>query len=247
MTAMRRRFLALLAALLLAAFGAVVLFQYVQGADARARAGEVVVPVYVVSAAVPAGTDAGAVENSVTLAEVPERLVADGAVGSVDAFAQMAGMVTTTDLLPGDQLVSGRFADPAVLLSPGQVLAPAGTQEVSLTLELQRAVDGQLVAGDRVGVFLTLPVDDPATGQPQAGTTLLLNDVLVTRVSGGTSSGGIGDTGQAAVGVTLAMTPAEAAGVISGMVQNGIWLSLQTAGTAADTSVTTTSSTGADQ
>ena len=243
---MRRRFLALLAAFLLAAFGAVVLFQYVRGADDRARAGEVVVPVYVVASAVPAGTDAAVVRDAVTLTDVPQRLVAAGAVSDVDVLAQMAGLVTTAELLPGDQLVAGRFADPSVLLPPGEVAAPVGTQEVSLTLEPQRAVDGNLAAGDRVGVYVTLPVA-AGPGTTRAGTTLLLDGVLVTRVSGGTSSGGIADTGQSAVGVTLAMTPPEAAGVISGMAENGIWLSLHTKGPGADTSLTTASSAGPDQ
>jgi pilus assembly protein CpaB len=245
MTAMRRRFLALLAAFLLAAFGAVVLIQYVRMADERARAGEVVVPVYVVTDAVAAGTDAAAVGKAVSLESVPQRLVAPGAVGDPDALAQMAGLVTGADLLPGEQLVTGRFVDPSVLLPVDAVPAPAGTQEVSLTLEPQRAVDGHLVPGSRVGVFVTLPVVDARTGKALAGTGLAVTDVLVTRVSGGTSSSADG-AGQSAVNVTLAVTAPDAATVISGMAQNAVWLSLQSPGSAADTPLTT-SSRGDDQ
>ncbi|MCU1606728.1 MAG: hypothetical protein JWP46_3193, partial [Modestobacter sp.] len=96
---MRRRFLALLAAFLLAAFGAVVLIQYVRTADERARADEVVVPVYVVTTEVRTGTDAADVGKAVSLESVPQRLVAPGAVGDPDALAQMAGLVTGADLL----------------------------------------------------------------------------------------------------------------------------------------------------
>jgi pilus assembly protein CpaB len=244
MTAMRRRFLALLAAVLLAAFGAAVLIQYVRMADERAQAGEVVVPVYVVTTAVGPGTDAAAVKDAVTLESVPTRLLAPGAVQDPDALAHMTGLVTGADLLPGEQLVTGRFVDPAVLLPADVVPAPEGTQEVSLTLEPQRAVDGHLVAGHRVGVFLTVPVADPKTGKSLAGTGLALADVLVTRVSGGTSSAD--GSGQSAVNVTLAVSADQAATVISGMAQNAVWLSLQSAGSAADTSLTTTSSSTED-
>ena len=243
---MRRRFLALLAAFLLAAFGAVVLIQYVRTADERARADEVVVPVYVVTTEVRTGTDAADVGKAVSLESVPQRLVAPGAVGDPAALAQMAGLVTGADLLPGEQLVTGRFVDPSVLLPADAVLPPAGTQEVSLTLEPQRAVDGHLVPGSRVGVFVTVPVVDARTGMALAGTGLAVTDVLVTRVSGGTSSNADG-TGQSAVNVTLAVTAPDAATVISGMAQNAVWLSLQSAGSAAAAPLTTTSSTGDDQ
>jgi pilus assembly protein CpaB len=246
MTAMRRRFLALLAAFLLAAFGAAVLIQYVRTAEERAQAGEVVVPVYVVTTEVGTGTDAGAVSGAVTLESVPARLLAPGAVQDQNTLAQMAGMVTGADLLPGEQLVTGRFVDPSVLLPVEAVPPPEGTQEVSLTLEPQRAVDGHLVPGSRVGVFVTVPVVDAKTGKALAGTGLAVTDVLVTRVSGGTSSSADG-AGQSAVNVTLAVAAEDAATVISGMAQNAVWLSLQSADPTADTSLTTTSSTGDDQ
>ncbi|WP_222193072.1 Flp pilus assembly protein CpaB [Modestobacter italicus] len=237
MTTMRR-VLAALAALALAAFGAVVLISYVRGADARAEAGAVLVPVLVAEQDVPAGTPAEDVADLVTTAEVPSRLVV---TGSVEDLADVAGLTTTTALVKGEQLVFARFADPSVqAAASGVVEVPAGTEEVSLTLEPQRAVGGALAAGDRIGVFISQ--GDPTT------TDLAVGEVLVTRVDGA-DAGTAAMTGVAqTVTVTLALTPEQAALVIAGMERGAVWLSLQQPADPADTSVdSTTTSTGADQ
>jgi pilus assembly protein CpaB len=237
MTTMRR-VLAVLTALALAAFGAFVLISYVRGADTRAEAGAVLVPVLVVDEQVPAGTSVDDLDGKVSTRQVPQRLVASGAL---DDLAAVAGLSTTTALLPGDQIVAGRFADPTVQAA-GQVVVPEGTQEVSLTLEAQRAVDGALTPGDRVGVYVSAGGLDVTAA---AVTDLVVDHALVTRVS----TGGTDLTGTAQpVTVTLALAQADAQRVIAGMAQNGVWLSLQEAAVPADTSLTsTTTSTGAVQ
>ncbi|MCZ2810082.1 RcpC/CpaB family pilus assembly protein [Modestobacter sp. VKM Ac-2979] len=238
MTTMRR-VLAALAALALAAFGAVVLISYVRGADARAEAGAVLVPVLVVDQDVPAGTPAAELADLVRTAEVPSRLVVPG---SVEDLADVAGLTTTTSLVSGEQVVFARFADPSVqAAAAGVVELPTGTEEVSLTLEPQRAVGGALVAGDRIGVFISQ--GDPTT------TDLAVGEVLVTRVAGGADDQTAALTGAAqTVTVTLALTPEDAAVVIAGMEQGAVWLSLQESVDPADTSLdSTTTTTGADQ
>ena len=238
MTTMRR-VLAALAALALAAFGAVVLISYVRGADARAEAGAVLVPVLVAADDIDAGTPAEDVADLVTTARVPSRLVVGG---HVDDLADVAGLSTTTKLIQGEQLVFERFADPSVQAAvAGVVELPTGTEEVSLTLELQRAVGGALVAGDRIGVFISQ--GDPTT------TDLAVGEVLVTRVAGGADDQTAALTGAAqTVTVTLALTPEDAAVVIAGMEQGAVWLSLQESVDPADTSPDSTiTTTGADQ
>jgi pilus assembly protein CpaB len=242
MTAMRRRMYALLAAFVLAAFGAVVLIQYVQGADARARQDEALEQVYVVNGTVPAGTAAGSV--SASLQDVPSRLVAAQAVHEGDLPA-LGNAVTSVDLSAGEQLLKTRFVDPAALSAAGgAVRVPDGFQEVSVTLDAQRAVNGQVAAGDKVGVYVTAPVLDPKTKETVAGATAV-NDVLVTRVA---QSAGTSETGQSAstVDVTLAVTSDQAAVLVAGQSQNAVWLSLQVRGPAS-TALTTTSSTGANK
>ena len=242
---MRRRVLVALAAVLLAVVGSLVLVSYVRTAEARAAAGEVQVPVLVVAASVPEGTDAALVANSVTSVDVPARLAAPDRVTDLAALAELDGQVTTAVLLPGEQVQLGRFADPAALLPPGTVTVPAGMQEVAVTLEPQRAVAGALAAGDRVGVFVSEGAAGP-NGLPV--TRQVLDQVLVTRVedqvtdAGTDSNGAIAavETPATALTVTVAVTPQQAPFLVQGMEVGTVWLSLQTPGAGADTTTVTT-------
>lgn len=224
---MRRRLLAALAALLLAATGAVVLLAYVRGADARALAGVQTVDVLVVDQPVAEGTPG---EDLAGLVRT-ERLPAKAAVsGGVTDLGELAGQVATADLQPGEQLLAARFAAPDDLGVPGTVAAPEGASEVSILLEPQRAVGGRLAAGDTVGVHVSLD-----GGQ----THVVLNRVLVTQVQGapapaegeGTetaSSGGAAPTNS--LMITLGLRPEQTEAVVFGMEHGTVWLSLEPEG-----------------
>jgi len=224
---LRRRLLAALAALLLAATGAVVLLAYVRGADARALAGVQTVDVLVVDRPVAEGTPGEELAELVRTERLPAKAAVPGAVTDLD---ELAGRVATVDLQPGEQLLAARFAVPEDLGVPGTVPAPEGTAEVSLLLEPQRAVGGRLAAGDTVGVHVSLD------GQTHA----VLSRVLVTQVQGapvavadgeGTdtaSSGGAAPS--ASLMVTLGLRPEAAEAVVFGMEHGTVWLSLEPEG-----------------
>jgi pilus assembly protein CpaB len=224
---LRRRLLAALAALVLAALGAVVLLAYVRGADARALAGVQTVDVLVVDRPVPEGTPGEELAELVRTERLPARAAVPGAVTDLD---ELAGRVATVDLQPGEQLLAARFAAPEDLSVPGTVAPPEGAAEVSLLLEPQRAVGGRLAAGDTVGVHLSLD------GQ----TDVVLSRVLVTQVQGapvavadgeGTdtaSSGGAAPS--ASLMVTLGLRPEAAEAVVFGMEHGTVWLSLEPEG-----------------
>ena len=224
---MRRRLLAALAALVLAAAGAVVLLAYVRGADARALAGVQTVDVLVVDRPVAEGTPGEELAELVRT----ERLPAKAAVpGAVTDLGELAGRVATVDLQPGEQLLAARFAVPADLGVPGTVPAPEGAAEVSLLLEPQRAVGGRLAAGDTVGVHVSL----------DGRTHVVLTRVLVTQVQGapapaaegeGTdtaSSGGAAPS--ASLLVTVGLRPEAVEAVVFGMEHGTVWLSLEPEG-----------------
>lgn len=227
---MRRRLLAALAALVLAATGTVVLLAYVRGADARALAGTETVDVLVVDRPVAEGTPGEDLADLVRTERLPAKAAVPGGVTDLDT---LAGQVATVDLQPGEQLLAARFAAPDDLGVPGTVQAPAGTSEVSILLEPQRAVGGRLAAGDTVGVHVSL----------SEGTTtnVVLNRVLVTQVQGapapvpegeGTdtaSSGGVAPS--ASLMVTLGLRPEQAEAVVFGMEHGTVWLSLEPEGT----------------
>jgi pilus assembly protein CpaB len=224
---LRRRLLAALAALVLAALGAAVLLAYVRGADDRALAGLQTVDVLVVDRPVAEGTPGEELAELVRTERLPARAAVPGAVTDLD---ELAGRVTTVDLQPGEQLLAARFAAPEDLSVPGTAAPPEGAAEVSLLLEPQRAVGGRLAAGDTVGVHVSLD------GQ----TDVVLSRVLVTQVQGapvavadgeGTdtaSSGGAAPS--ASLMVTLGLRPEAVQAVVFGMEHGTVWLSLEPEG-----------------
>jgi pilus assembly protein CpaB len=216
---MPRRLLAAAAAVLLAIVGAMVLIGYVRGADARAQADEDLVPVLVVDSEVAAGTAGETVAGQVTLVEVPRRLAAEDALSDV---AALAGQVTTAVLLPGEQVRSARFTDPATLAAPGTVAAPDGLVEVSVTLDAQRAVGGALRPGDRVGVQLTNQ-ESGDSGLTAYSVFRVLHGVLVTRAT----APGDGADPSAPYVITLALSPGDAADFVLGTTAQSVWLSLE--------------------
>ena len=214
---MNRRIIAAVAAVLLAVLGGVVLINWVGDADTRARAGEDLVDVLVVGSEVAAGTSADALGGSVSVVQVPERLVAAGAVADLSG---LAGQVVTAPLLPGEQVVTGRFANPADLAPAGTVAAPDGLVEVSMALDKQRAVGGALKAGDRVVVQLT---DQPGTNVASLSVFRVFDSVLVTRVTAPAENADPG----ASYLVTLALSPDDASVFVLGSTSQSVWLSLQ--------------------
>jgi pilus assembly protein CpaB len=240
MPRLSRRLMAAIAAVLLAAFGAAVLISYVGNADARARAGEKLVPVLVVNHQVTAGSAANSLADSVSIAQVPKRLAA---TGSISTLAELKGRVANADLLPGEQVVAGRFSDPATFRPAGAVAVPAGLVEVSISLEAQRTVGGAVKAGDKVGVQLT---NQPSGDNTVSSLTVfrVFHDVLVTRVTSSSDTAAKAEMGAAST-VTLAVPPADASVVVLGASAKSVWLSLEKAapGAAASTSTTTTGTT----
>ena len=242
---MPRRLLAAVVAVLLAAAGAWVLLSYVRSADARAQAGERLVPVLVVDAPVADGTPADQLAGSVSLVQVPSRLVGTDALADLSG---VGGLVTSADLLPGEMLLAGRFADPTATRADGSVPTPNGLVEVSATLDRQRAGGGTLAPGHRVGVTLT-STDTSSSGLAALSTFRVLHDVLVTRVAPPAE----GDL-TAGWTITVAVSPADAETVVLGLEGQAIWLSLEADGDhgddgAATSTVSTapTATSGADQ
>jgi pilus assembly protein CpaB len=227
--------MAMFVAGVLALSGAVLLVNYVRGADARAQAAEQAVPTLVVQREIAQGTPAGQLSGMVSVVDVPARLVAPDAVTDL---AELDGLVTKSTLYPGEQVLTGRFAETGD--------APAkeedGTQKVSLSLDAQRAVGGALQAGDTVAVYQSSLAGAEGTF---ATNRIVLRDVTVTRVDGGLastgtdSSGVIGEATGSTVTVTLALEPDETQNVIAAMEAQTIWLSLT--GSVADDTVINTS------
>lgn len=191
---MSRRILGIVAAVVLAAVGTGVLTLYVKGAEDRALAGERTVEVLVVQAAVKSGTPAEQLADLVDMKRIPAKVQAVDSVASLD---ELDGKVALVDLVPGEQVVATRFAEPDQIVQRGAVEVPDGLQEVTVSLEPQRAIGGRIAPGDTVGVFLSFePFDvDGVMLTDEAGNTtevqktpntthLTFHKVLVTNVQG---------------------------------------------------------------
>ncbi|GAA3639263.1 Flp pilus assembly protein CpaB [Microlunatus ginsengisoli] len=234
---MKRRILAAVAALVLAAVGATTLYLYVHRADQRAMAGLQTAQVLVVEKPIAKGTPADQLTRQVASKELPATAIAPGSVTSLD---QVKGLVATADLQPGEQVLASRFANAATMTDGQSAPVPKGLQEVSVQLDQQRALGGNIVPGDTVGVFFSIEVEYPNNkANPKDDLThLTFHRVLVTRVQGGLAPVAHStDAGSApapmpegqSVMVTLAVTAPQAEKIVFTAEKGSIWLSKENA------------------
>ena len=86
----------------------------------------------IVFAAVPFGMAGGLM--GLLLFDVPLGFMA------LLGLSSLAGLVSTAELEPGEQVLTNRFVDPATLADAGRPKVPQGQQQVSIDLEAQRAL-----------------------------------------------------------------------------------------------------------
>ena len=180
---MKTRLLGGIAALVVAVIGTIILFNYVQGADKRALANTETTDVLVVKQDVAAGTPADKLSDYVVTKSVPVGAVAADRVADL---ASLGNKVTSVALVPGEQLLNSRLVEANAYLGPARVKVPAGLQEITFRLGIDRVVGGRVEAGDTVGIFISAAGDSSTTtsGQPAVGnaTQLVFHKVLVTGV-----------------------------------------------------------------
>ncbi len=234
---MSRRMLGVVAAVVLGAVGTFVLVAYVRGAEDRAVAGERMVNVIVASSSVDSGTAAEDLGSVTESQRVPEKVRSDGAITDL---SEVKGLVTATDLVPGEVLLKDRFASPGqVTKGVGEVKVPRGDMEVTLSLEPQRAVGGLIKPGDRVVVIGTPSSSTSDAGLP-AG--VLAHQVLVTNVQIEDKSGEPSRDETQTVAptknllVTVALDDASAANVLAFAADDNVWLGAEQANLAGSTS-----------
>ncbi len=183
---MKRRMGGLAGALVLATFGTFALVSYVQAAKEKAVAGERLGEVFVVVKPIAKGTRGTELEGLVKATQVPVKTRAEGAV---TRLASLNELVAGVDLVPGEQLIASRFVTPQAAAFGAEV--PKDKLLVTVALEPERALGGQVRVGDRVAVLSSFDPFETGPGQPQTPNTtqIILHKVLVTSVqSGGTSN-----------------------------------------------------------
>lgn len=222
---MRTRIIAVVAAAVLAVIGAVVLVVAVRSADQANVAGAQLQSVLVVTQEVPAGTTADHLGDAVTVEQIPSKYVAKDAIASLD---EIAGLVASVTLQPGEQVLESRFATSIDLASSGvHIAVPEGLQEVSIAVDLQRIAGGAIGPGDRVGVFASFDKDSTpqANGKPISGQ--LFDQVLVTSVTSTVDPKSDDPQAQGLVLVTLALDADGATKLIAAAEFGHVWMTGQ--------------------
>ncbi len=157
-----RRAIGIVGAVAVAALGALLLVGYVRGAEDRALAGEELANVLVVDRPVAKGTPASELTHSVRTERVPVKVLADG---GIEDLSILGDLVASTDLVPGEQVVTSRFVAKADLEAT-HIEAPSNLLEVTISISPERALGGQLAPGDLVAVVASFDPFDLNTLEP---------------------------------------------------------------------------------
>ena len=209
----RQKLIGIVASVLLAAVGTGLLVAYVRSAENRALKGEKTVDVLVVANTIPKGTKAEDITSNLRMEQIPVKVATKDALATT---GPLAGKVATVDLLPGEQLLSSRFATSAEAMG----IAP-NLLQVTVALDPVRALGGQLRKGDSVAVVVSF--DEPET------THLVLHKVRVTdvRTNDGETLGtpAAGPAPAAGLLVTVAVDAPSMEKVVFGAEHGRLWLS----------------------
>lgn len=182
---MDRRKLMLFAATIVAALGTVLVFLYVQGADARAVARFENVEVLRAVAVIEPGEtiDAAAAGGKLKLEPVPQAVAMANVVASID---DLVGEAANTRIYPGEQIVTDKFGDSG---DASLLPIPKGKVAISVSLTDTSRVAGFIKAGSQVSIFVngtgSALVEGKVT-ENQPLTRLLLADVTVIAVGSNT-------------------------------------------------------------
>ena len=191
---MGRRTILLIAALVVAALGAVLVWLYAQNADERAQAGAAQVQVLVATADIAAGLSGSAISSSGT-AELQEVDASTVPAGALSDLTPVVDLVTLSPVYAGQILLQQMFGTQSQ--SSGGLTLPEGTMAVSVQLGDPQRVAGFVNPGSEVAIFVTasgLRAVDPnateeeAAAAQQAETALLLERVPVVAVGPTTTS-----------------------------------------------------------
>lgn len=171
---MGRRTVLLIAALVVAALGAALVWMYANRADERAQADAAPVEVLVATAGISAGTSGSAISQAGT-AELRTLPAASVPAGALSDLTPVADLVTLGSVFPGQVLLQPMFGN--VQEASGGLTLPPGTMAVAVQLGDPQRVAGFVQPGSEVAIFSTSEAEE---GGSQ--TDLLLERVPVVAV-----------------------------------------------------------------
>ena len=209
---MGRRTVLLIAAIVVAALGAALVWMYADRADERAQADAAPVQVLVATVDIGAGTSGAAISEaaSAELRTLPTSAVPAGALSDL---TPVTDLVTLGPVFAGQILLQQIFGTQQE--SGGGLTLPEGTMGISIQLGDPERVAGFVKPGSQVALFTSAT---GVGGVPEQQTTILLPKVLVAAVGPtvvAQAAEGSGNTEAIPTAImTLALTQEEAQKVI---------------------------------
>ncbi|MGN7247824.1 Flp pilus assembly protein CpaB [Janibacter anophelis] len=243
---MKRRIIAIVAAVVLAIAGAGLLLVYVKGADARAVAGAQPVYVYVANKVVPAGTTLKDAQRTdlITRTKVAQEARPAGAIDWVGPDNN--ALIALSDVQAGEFLMESRFGTTPI--GEKAIEVPAGKIAMSVELSDPARVGEFVTPGSRIAIYATHKIkligEDKATKQINdldlRGTTILLPDVQViamgadplsapttTKTEDDEESANTSRDSAAKFLVTVAVTPKDAPRLAHGITEYTLYAGLR--------------------
>jgi pilus assembly protein CpaB len=228
---MKGRGLVVFLALILATLATAGVFMYSRGVQEEAKTGGTMVQVVVSKVDLPARTDLDELikGDQFRIIQVPESVVVDGAVTSLD---QLAGKSNSVAILAGEQIPAARISGNV----PGGALAiPKGMEAITVSLDASRGVAGAINSGDHVTIYSTFKNVPAQDGEGnETVTVVLVPDAELLAVFRPISSATFGSDDAATAGeqlpgsmtVTVALTPEDAQHFVFSMESGSTWFGL---------------------
>jgi Flp pilus assembly protein CpaB len=195
-------------------------FLYARGLQENAETSTDTVGVVVVTQDIPSGTELDGLlaGGALEIQQVPADLVVSNAVTDLNELKEES---TASPILAGEQVSSTRLVGSQDL--PGGVLSiPKGMQGMTVALESQRVIGGNvLAAGDHVAIHATFP--------NEKHTVVISSDAQVLRVfsaAAGTATGSTTTQSGSGNNVTLALDPEEVQKLVFGQDLGKIYFSI---------------------
>jgi pilus assembly protein CpaB len=207
-------------AVVFAATATLSVFLYARGLQENAETSTDTVGVVVVAQDIPSDTELDGLLSggALEIQQVPADLVVSNAVTDLN---ELKGESTASPILAGEQVSSTRLAGSQDL--PGGVLSiPKGMQGMTVALESQRVIGGNvLAAGDHVAIHATFP--------NEKHTVVISSEAQVLRVfsaAAGTATGTTTTQSGSGNNVTLALDPEEVQKLVFGQDLGKIYFSI---------------------
>ena len=226
---MKGRGLVVFLALILATLATAGVFMYSRGVQEEAKTGGTMAQVVVSKVDVPARTDLDQLikDDQFKIIQVPENVVVDGAVTSLD---QLAGKSNSVAILAGEQIPGARISGNV----PGGALAiPKGMEAITVSLDAPRGVAGAINTGDHVTIYSTFR-DAPTKGAERETTTVVLVPTAellavfrpLASATFGSDEATAGEQLPNSLAVTVALTPEDAQHFVFSMESGSVWFGL---------------------